>query len=180
MAGKDGLKSALAGAPAGDAPSSTASEQLGLLPAEPAAGQSAEVLTGAGDPSAARGPGRPAGSKNRRTEDWIEYYFQLGLPDPMIFLGKQLVKPVKELAKELHCKVKEAGEAQRAAAAVLMPYIHQKLPQAIELDKGVTILNLTIAQPDAPAVAKVLNLASVEVEENQEVSDSATSEVEQS
>lgn len=175
MAGKEGLASALdltLGAASTDAaPGAATAEQLPLLPADPA-GQSVEVLTGTGDPSAPRGPGRPAGSKNRRTEEWIDFYFESGLPDPMLFLGRMLAKPVKVLAAELSCKVKEAGERQQAAAIALLPYIHQKLPQAIELDKGVTILQITVAQGDAKATSKLMDLAAVEVVENQQDSDS--------
>lgn len=185
MAAKEGLASALGTArqvmPGDQAPIAAPAEQLALLPVSDGQGgaeQSVEVIKGAGDPGAPRGPGRPAGAKNRRTEEWIDFYFASGLPDPMLFLGRMLATPLDQLAKDLGVGKKVAGERQLTAAKELLPYIHQKLPQAIELDKGVTILQISVAATAVPTMQRLVDAAVVEVEENQQLRQGESGEVE--
>lgn len=175
MAGKEGLKSALETVGVGDAPGAASAEQLALLPAEPARNDTAEVLPGAGDPGARRGPGRPAGARNKRTEDWVNFIVD-AYGSPLVHLAQTMVADTKKLAKELHIKQVEAFDRQQAAAIALLPYVHQKLPQAIELDKGVTILQINVAEASAPQVAKLINGVGVEIVEDQSFSDAERDE----
>ncbi|PWR24972.1 hypothetical protein [Zavarzinia aquatilis] len=84
--------------------------------------------------------GRPKGAKNKRTEDWVN--FILGrYRSPLVGLAEVFSRPVGELAKELGCKPLEAFQLQLRAMDILAPYLHQRLPQAIQIDnKGLPLL----------------------------------------
>lgn len=178
MAGGDGLKSALdlaigqgqAGAP----PGAAAAEQLPLLSdpkVEFARNVDLQVVEGEGP----RGPGRPKGSRNKRTEEWIEFILA-NYGSPLVHLAKTMVADPADLAKAMGVKRAEATMRQQAAAIALLPYIHQKLPQSIELDKGVTVLNLTVVRPNE-TVQGVLDGSIIEVVENQQDSDEGSGDV---
>jgi len=87
----------------------------------------------------ARGPGKPAGSQNKRTGALKAYI--LGLRDrhgqpykhPAIVLATFASADPKELARELSIKVAEAAEIVRKSAVDLMPYFESKMPVAIDL-----------------------------------------------
>jgi len=101
-----------------------------------------------------RGPGRPAGSKNKRAEDWADYILTQ-YRSPLILFAETYSRSLESLQKELHCTAKEAFMIQMDAATRLAPYIHQKLPQAIEIETEKGLINLTMVISDAYAdVAK--------------------------
>lgn len=78
-------------------------------------------------------PGRPAGSRNKRTEEWVAYL--LGrYRSPLVMLAETYSRTTASLAAELQCKKSEAFDIQVKAATALAPYLHQKLPQAVEVD----------------------------------------------
>lgn len=86
--------------------------------------------------------GRPPGSKNKRTEAWQDYL--LGkYRSPLEVLAQTFSRPTAELARELGCTLLEAFKEQLDAAKDLAPYLHQKMPQAIDL-KGIPVVPLTI------------------------------------
>ena len=97
------------------------------------------------DDLAPEGParrGRPPGAKNKRTEAWQDYL--LGkYRSPLEVLAQTYSRPTAELARELGCTLLEAFKEQIAAAKDLAPFLHQKMPQAIDL-KGVPVVPLTI------------------------------------
>lgn len=106
-----------------------AAEQLSLLPTPAAAADLA-----ADDEGARRsGPGRPPGSRNRRTEEWVEYLLRR-YSSPLIGLFETFSRPVEQLAAELGCTKLEAFKEQRAALEAALPYVHQKLPLAVSID----------------------------------------------
>ena len=81
----------------------------------------------------ARGPGRPLGSRNRRTEEFRLLLEGMGgMPGP--FLGRLIATPTELLAAQLGCEKRQALEQQIAAARILMPYVEQELPKAVEVD----------------------------------------------
>lgn len=131
---KDGLKTALAALGPGDPPAETA-EQLPLLPlegAEGACGQGAGNSGGPGGQAAPRGPGRPAGAKNKRTKEMVDYLLSK-YRSPLEVLASTYSMSVGDLAKELRCDRLDAFKLQLSAARELAPYVHQRLPQAVEL-----------------------------------------------
>jgi len=107
-----------------------------------------------------RGPGRPKGSKNKRTEDWTEYLLN-NYRSPLIMFAETYSRPTAGLALELHCTLEEAYKIQMDAAKQLVPYVHQKLPQAIEIDtdKGLVSLTLVVGS----AYAELQSKAKVEI-----------------
>jgi len=117
-----------------------------------------------------RGPGRPKGAKNRRTEEWAAYI--LGqYRSPLIVLAELYSMPVDELAAELQCEKLDAVKIQKDAAAALAPYVHQRQPQAVEVNqREVGVLILGEFSGDASGVTG-LALAPDESEENQGVID---------
>ncbi|MFW5920817.1 MAG: hypothetical protein ACOCUS_03165 [Polyangiales bacterium] len=138
---KDGLKAAVdATHDPAQAPVDEPGEQLGFLDEPAQSGGS--PAPGGGE---RRGPGRPAGSRNRRTEEWVAYITQ------------RYGAPLEELAKVMAAgpfglrdlrgpngePLRDAdGKPLSTIAAfhlwlqvvqTLMPYLHQKRPTAVEV-----------------------------------------------
>lgn len=88
--------------------------------------------------------GRPKGSRNRRTVETVEYLRSLGYADPLRGLLEIFSRPAKVLADELGCTVMEAFDRQMAAMKDALPFMHQKMPQAVVLDENhqVTIVTM--------------------------------------
>lgn len=105
--------------------------QPSLLPL-PEVGLLGEAADGAPVAEASRRGGRPAGAKNRKTKEWVEYILRR-YPSPLVALAETMSRPVGELARELGCTALEAFDRQIEAAKHLAPYLHQKLPTAIEV-----------------------------------------------
>ena len=147
-------------------------------PGEPpaAAGQQAELFDNAAAPvplapSAGRsGPqgGRPAGSRNRRTQEWVDFILAQ-YRSPLIVLAETYSRPVEDLARELGCNKLEAFERQQAAAVALAPYLHQRQPQAIEVASQSRGL-LLIGELASDGTADGLAIPFAEVVENQALS----------
>lgn len=164
---KAGLKAALEAVGPGAAPGGEA-EQLALLPLAPARGELVAQAEGK------RGPGRPKGAANKRTEAWASYL--LGrYASPLEVLAQVMSRSVDELRAELACSRLEALEIQLKAAKELAPYLHQKQPMAIDAGEG-GLVSLTInAAPAAPASGQAvegrLTLDARVIEENDEKSE---------
>lgn len=117
---REGVQAAIAavggtGAPAGSG------EQLDLV-------QAIAAVPVASEP---RGPGRPAGSRGKRTKDWQRWFTASGAL-PLEFLAKVYREDTGELAKRLEIKTGEALRMQISAAEACLPYVEQKMPIAIE------------------------------------------------
>ena len=117
-----------------------------------------------------RGRGRPKGSKNKRTEDWTEYLLN-NYRSPLIMFAETYSRPTAALALELRCTFEEAFKIQMDAAKQLAPYVHQKLPQAIEIEGDKGLINLTMVVTEAYAAIqsntgiKIIDAETVEIEE---------------
>lgn len=139
---KLGLKTAVADALAGNAGAMASdfvvAEQLDLLPLRKA-DQGAEAENRL---STSAGKGRPAGSKNRRTQEMADFILSQ-YRSPLIALAETYSRPVQDLAKELACDKLEAFKLQMAAAKELAPYVHQKMPMAVDVGEG-GLIGLTI------------------------------------
>jgi len=116
------------------------SEHAGLQPGPGDGGVSEAGAQSEGEVDARRGPGRPPGATNRRTQDWVDYILAR-YRSPLIVLAEMFSRPVGQLAKELDCTRAEALRYQIAAAKELAPYVHAKMPVAVQIDgKGVVQL----------------------------------------
>lgn len=121
-----------------------------------------------------RGRGRPKGSKNKRTEDWTEYLLN-NYRSPLIMFAETYSRPTAALALELCCTLEEAFKIQMDAAKQLAPYVHQKLPQAIEIEGDKGLINLTMVVSDAYAAVqsntglKIIDAEIVEIEEPKKI-----------
>lgn len=183
MAGAEkGLAAAVALAGVGDEPASPAI-QLPLLPAE----RLGQLPDGAGDRLAfyrdRRGPGRPPGAKNRSTEEWRRYLLAR-YTSPLVVLAEIMSRPTHLLAEEIGCTKAEALAIQKSAAVELAPYLHGKMPVEVQVSGELPTLMLVapeaavamFAQAQAGA-GPALDLASVEIVENQGLDDEAGPEV---
>ncbi len=128
------------------------------------------------DDSEKRGRGRPKGSKNKRTEDWTEYLLN-NYRSPLIMFAETYSRPTAGLALELHCSLEDAFKIQMDAAKQLAPYVHQKLPQAIEIDTDKGLVSLTLVVTDAYAAVQskagleIIDAESIEIEEPEKSSE---------
>lgn len=95
--------------------------------------------------AARRGRGRPKGARNRRTAEMLEFLERLGYEPPMLKLARIAAADTRTMATALGCRRIEAFDRQQRALEALLPYWHQKLPQAHEVDaRGVTALFLGV------------------------------------
>lgn len=129
-------------------------------PAAPAAAGGGGSGGGDGDGS---GRGRPKGARNRRTDEMVRYLNTFG-QGPLVGLAK-VVNAIRfgpdglpdfgELAQALGMKRKEAAQFWQACAVQLAPYMHQKLPTAIDVTGdsagSLVVVNFGAGQDDAPS-----------------------------
>lgn len=107
----------------GDAPSPA---QAGLF-----GGQIADA-DGVG---ARRGPGRPAGSRNRRSNEWRDYLLTR-FQSPLIGMAEIASSDPLALARVLDVAPAAAVGMIQTAQRDLAPYLHEKRPQAFEGPTG--------------------------------------------
>lgn len=131
-------------------------EQLALIP-------SAAELAFQGDPQRAErdGPGRPPGSRNKRTGELVRF-IAANYRHPLMFLAETFNRPALELARELGCSVEEAFKMQLVAAKELAPYVAQKQPIAVQVQASGEVRLTLVAPEKRPAArpgdgAKVIN-----------------------
>lgn len=131
----EGLKTVVAEAAAGAAGPARA-EQMDLLGAAPIG------------PAPARGVGRPAGARNKRTDEWRRWLASSGKRHPLEFLIWMVSSSPAELCKHYEVSVrgedgemvlsslepKEVAQLQKSAAIEALPYFEQKLPTALEIE----------------------------------------------
>lgn len=112
-----------------------------------------------------RKAGRPAGSRNRSTSEWVNFFLSQNR-SPLSVLGNIVSQPLEQLVDQLQTmadkhavlRVGEAGgmsvavarisplevlKLQRDAAVALLPYIHRKQPMAVEIEqkqRGVVLI----------------------------------------
>lgn len=91
-----------------------------------------------------RRAGRPPGAKNRRTGAWSEFLLTRG-SSPLMVLQDIYSLPVEELAQRLNCDRIDALKLQISCAKELAPYVHQKMPVAVEVDEN-RVVRLVLAE----------------------------------
>ncbi len=175
--GDEGRKEGLSAAVAEAMEQSTPPVLAEQLPLE-VKGDLGETLPGDDQAPAVRGPGRPPGSRNKSTDQWVDYLLAR-YRSPLVALAEAYSRPVEELAKELGCSKLEAFTRQVMAAKELAPYVHQKQPVAVQVD-STGVVSLIIHAPGAggqvPAGAGAKVVAGVLVDgeaetESDEISD---------
>lgn len=103
--------------------------QLALLPEDDAGPEAAVPL-----PVAKRGPGRPPGSVNKRTAEFVDLALRPRYRSPLQVLAEIWSRSTVDLAAQLHCSELEAFQEQRRAAEASLPYWEQKRPMPVELN----------------------------------------------
>jgi hypothetical protein len=178
---KTGLGAALTQAMAAAEPPA-APVQLPLMPAD----QLDQVSQGADRTSQLRAPrpGRPPGSTNRKTQAmaaWLLSRYQ----SPLQGLAEAYSRPVQDLAAELGCTPLEAFRLQMQAMVELAPYLHGKMPVAVDLGGALPVLHLVPAEAAARAFQQgadgrmAFDLSQLQpIQGNQGVIDVPASEVE--
>ena len=115
----------------------------------------------------ARKAGRPRGARNQRSEDVAKFVIeQMG--DPLMRQVAVATMPLDELMAATRMTAAEALAEQRLAAGLVLPYLHRRMPQAVEVN-GAAFVYLTIRD----GVATPLNPSNeiVGIVENQDVSE---------
>ena len=77
--------------------------------------------------------GRPGGSVARKTAEW-QAYMLARYRSPLVVMAETFSRSVAELSAELGCTKLEAFDRQLKAADALAPFIHSKMPAAVQLD----------------------------------------------
>ncbi len=128
------------------------------------------------DATAKRGPGRPAGSTNKKSQTLQKWLLGLGYRHPAVLLAEITARPVEELAAQLGCDKLEAFQEQRKAASDLLPYFEGRiLPKTDQGEQPLPQLHLHLDVDQVGlAGAKVADegpiLLAKKIEVNQEVS----------
>jgi len=94
-------------------------------------------------------PGRQAGSVARHTAQWRDRMLAK-YRSPLIVLAETYSRPTDELARDLGCSRADAFALQMKAADQLAPYLHSKMPTAVQLE-GAPMVGVTIGVTEAKA-----------------------------
>lgn len=109
-----------------------------------------------------RGPGRPPGARNKRTQEWAEYLLSR-YASPLEVLMQIANARVDDLRKAIGCTSLEALQEKRLAAIAVIPYVHQKQPMAVDLTKT-SFVQLIIQESEPAQVGDDLTLTARVVE----------------
>lgn len=90
------------------------------------------------------GPGRPAGSLNRRTVEMADYLLSR-YKSPLEVLAQIAVSPIDELSASLGCTKLEALQEVRLAAIALKDHLHSKMPLAVDVTNR-KVIHLVIGE----------------------------------
>jgi|SRR5882672_4028767 len=105
-----------------------------------------------GGAAGSRGPGRPPGSRNRRTVQWVDFLLRR-YASPLEVLAQMATARVDDLMKQLGCSALEAFQEKRHAAIALAPFLHQRQPLALNVtERKIVYLTISTEKPDARAV----------------------------
>jgi hypothetical protein len=96
---------------------------------------------------ASRGPGRPPGARNKRTERSTAFLLSRHR-DPREVLLEIAEANVADLAALYGCTMMEAGQEKRLAAAAVLPYVAARMPLALDVTKR-SVVYLTLNHGEA-------------------------------
>lgn len=100
-------------------------------------------------PPARIGPGRPPGAGNRATREWVRHLIEKH-GSPLERLLEIAATDLEELQRSLSCTKVEAFDRRLTALKEALPYLHQRLPQAIQIE-GAPLMAVQIAVSGAVA-----------------------------
>jgi hypothetical protein len=80
-----------------------------------------------------RRAGRPVGARNRRSEDVARHVIET-LGDPLLRQAAVATMPVEELMAATGMTAAEAMAEQRLAAALVLPFLHRRMPVQVDVN----------------------------------------------
>lgn len=108
-----------------------------------------------------RHTGRPLGSKNRRTLEWIKF-LESRYGNPLEILCQIAFARVDDLKAQLGCTALEALQEKRVAAAVAVPFFVKRQPIAVNFEQQkVVYLNIDMNPANGPADGPARNARDV-------------------
>lgn len=128
---------------ANDAAPATRAEQLDML----GLGGNKKVVSLAQERDAKIG--RPRGARNKRTVEWANYLLSR-YTSPLEVLAQIASTDTDLLAQSLGCNKLEALQERRVAAMGLAPFVHSKMPIAVDVTNH-KIVHLVIGDLGEPA-----------------------------
>lgn len=129
-----GLATAVAAIGVGEPPAAGVAEQAELpLPKGPLRpARLADGTEAASAPRVPGRPGRPVGRMNKSTEAWRDYLLAR-YQSPLIGMAETINRRASDLALELGCDPVEAFKLQIACMRELAPFLHSKMPVAVQM-----------------------------------------------
>lgn len=114
-------------------------DQLGLALLAPEAAVGDALNEPAAAVAVRRGRGRPPGARNRRTTEMVEFCERV-LGEPLLVKAVRVVGvDTRALAKGLSCSKLEAYRLQMQVLVAALPYMHQRLPLAVDVSARVAV-----------------------------------------
>lgn len=138
-------------------------KEASALAARPALDQPA-LAPDLAPPPARIGPGRPPGAGNRATREWVRHLIEKH-GSPLERLLEIAAMDPETLREQLRCDRLEVFDRQMTALKEALPYLHQRLPQAIQIE-GAPLMAVQIAV--SGAIAARIG-AAVESQANQQL-----------
>lgn len=129
-------------------------------------------------PEDKRPRGRPKGAISRRTQA-IADYLLAKYHDPLEGLMQMASLGVEEMASALGCTRAEAFAEKRLCIIAALPYLHRRMPLAVDLTNH-SVVHLSIntgGGAGAGEAGMTILEGVVTIEENQEVNDGVNGEV---
>lgn len=77
--------------------------------------------------------GRPAGSVARSTAE-MQRFMLTRYRSPLVMMAEVAARPARDLAEDLSCTPAEAFAFQLRMIEALAPYLHSKMPAAVQVD----------------------------------------------
>lgn len=124
-----------------------------------------------------RGPGRPPGARNRRTERTVAFLLARHR-DPREVLLELAEANVADLAVLLGCTLYQAAQEKRLAAIGVLPYVAQRMPLAVDVTNR-QVVYLTIQEGQVEQSEQGGDSVAVRVLQNVEYQDVTDVEAEQ-
>lgn len=114
------------------------------------------------------GPGRPKGARNKRGEALGRLVIQQH-GDPVMFLASIYGRPLDQVQQLAACSRKEALHLQLLAAREVAPFVHGKMPVAVDLNvRGDMVLAIEGVTHTAEQIGELVQGEFVEVGEDSE------------